>query len=236
MKKNIDFMNPEEQELWNILGKNTAPEVSPEVKTKFYAMLETEKNELAEGTEKPVFKGAAKSIAFKPNFNWAAAAVLVLLAGFGGYFIGKPKAGNVQNVEQLASDVQEMKQMMMLAMLENPMATERIKAVNYTQELKNVDDQVVEALFTTLNFDQNENVRLITLEALVELADNPKVRAGLVQALLKQESPLMQVALADAMVKLQEKASINAFKQLLKKENLDKTVKTKIERTIGALS
>jgi hypothetical protein len=208
------------------------------MKTSFYAMLETQKNELAEenNAEKPLLAISKKSFTFKPQFNWAAAAMLIIFAGVGGYFIGKPKAGNVQNVEQLASDVQEMKQMMMLAMLENPMATERIKAVSYTQELINVDEQVLEALFTTLNFDQNENVRLITLEALVELADNPKVRAGLVQSLLKQESPLMQVALADAMVKLQEKASIKEFKQMLKKENLDKTVKTKIERTIGALS
>jgi hypothetical protein len=238
-KNKIDFLNGEDQELWDKLGNNIAPEVSSKVKTNFYAMLELQKNEqsaVKPNVFKTYFEHAKNSISFKPKVSWAAAAMLVLFAGIGGYFMGKPKGRNVQNVEQLSADVQEMKQLMLLAMLENPTATERIKAVNYTQELNNVDNQVIEALFTTLNFDQNENVRLITLEALVELAHNPKVRAGLVKSLLKQESPLMQVALADVMVKLQMKTSVKEFKELLKKENLDKTVKIKIERTIGALS
>ena len=155
-----------------------------------------------------------------------------------GYFIGKPDNDALTSqseVKKLSSEVQAMKQLMMLSMLENPIATERLKAVSYTQELNNVDDQVVDALLTTLNFDQNENVRLVTLEALIQLADNPKVREGLVQSLLKQESPLMQVALADAMVKLQEKSSVKHFKQMLQKENLNEAVKGKIEKTIDVL-
>lgn len=121
-------------------------------------------------------------------------------------------------------------------MLENPTATERLKAVSYTQELNKVDDKVIDALLTTLNSDPNENVRLVTLEALVQLGNYPKVREGLVQSLMKQESPLVQVALADAMVKLQEKRSVKEFKQLLQKENLNKAVKGKIEKTIQVLS
>ncbi|MDZ7933765.1 MAG: hypothetical protein U5M51_02080 [Emticicia sp.] len=36
--------------------------------------------------------------------------------------------------------MQETKELMMLSMLENPTATERLKAVSYTQELNKVDD------------------------------------------------------------------------------------------------
>jgi HEAT repeat protein len=98
-----------------------------------------------------------------------------------------------------------------------------------------VNDKVLEALFTTLNTDDNENVRLVTLDALVELAANPTVREGLVASLLKQESPLMQVALADALVQLQEKKSVKSFKKLLENQQLNSGVKQKLEQSVKKL-
>ena len=47
---------------------------------------------------------------------------------------------------------------------------------------------------------------------------------------------MVQVALADVMVKLQEKRSMKAFRELLKKEGLNDLVKNKIEQTINYLS
>jgi hypothetical protein len=231
-----------EKSLWEQLGKLPSPEPSKDVKTRFHAMLDTfiaEEEAQKEGLFKTILERFKTVFAYKPAYNWAYAMILVVISSGAGYFLGRPNsemAANHTEVKRLSSEVQEMKQMMMLSMLENPVATERLKAVSYTQELNNVDDQVVEALLTTLNFDQNENVRLVTLEALIQLADNPKVREGLVQSLLTQESPLMQVALADAMVKLQEKRSVKQFKELLRKENLNDAVKGKIEKTILVLS
>lgn len=242
--ENNDFeFDKEEQDLWEKLGKIDTPSPSPEAKTRFYAMLDTYQNELEskkENSFQAIFERFKQAFKYKPAYNWAYALVLLALGGITGYFSGRTTANETlahqDKVEQLSSEVQEMKQMMMLSMLENPTATERLKAVSYTQELSTVDDQVIDALLTTLNFDQNENVRLVTLEALIQLAHHPKVREGLVQSLLKQESPLMQVALADAMVKLQEKRSVKQFKKLLKKDNLNNSVKSKIEKTIQVLS
>ena len=126
--------------------------------------------------------------------------------------------------------------MMMLSLLENPAASERLRAVSYTEEINEVDDKVVDALLTTLNNDANVNVRLVTLEALAKLADNVKVREGLVQSITQQESPLVQSALADIMVKLQEKRSVKPLRQLLRDDNLNHLVKGKIEQSIRELS
>lgn len=231
-----------EKSIWEQLGKMPTPEPSKDMKTRFHAMLDTFKHE-EEAKKESLFQVILERFitlfTYKPAYNWAYALLLITFAGLAGFFIGKPDnqiVASQNEVKKLSSEMQEMKQMMMLSMLENPTATERLKAVSYTQELNTVDDQVIDALLTTLNFDPNENVRLVTLEALVQLADNPKVREGLVQSLLKQESPLMQVALADAMVKLQEKRSVKQFKQMLQKENLNNAVKGKIEKTIKVLS
>ena len=126
--------------------------------------------------------------------------------------------------------------MMMLSLLENPAASQRLRAVSYTEEISQVDGKVVEALLTTLNNDSNVNVRLVTLEALAKLADHSAVREGLVQSITRQESPLVQSALADVMVKLQEKRSIKPLRQLLRDDRLNYLVKSKIEQSIRDLS
>ncbi|AFK03673.1 HEAT domain containing protein [Emticicia oligotrophica DSM 17448] len=231
-----------EKSLWEQLGRLQTPEPSRDMKPSFHAMLETYKAEVEEkkaNSWTKRFTDLQQIFTYKPAYNWAYGLVILVVGVSIGYFSGKPNStvtSSQEDVKKLSSEVQEMKEMMMLSMLENPTATERLKAVSYTQELPKVDDKIIDALLTTLNSDPNENVRLVTLEALVQLADNPKVREGLVQSLMKQESPLVQVALADAMVKLQEKRSIKQFKQLLQKENLNEAVKGKIEQTIQVLS
>jgi HEAT repeat protein len=135
-------------------------------------------------------------------------------------------------VKDLTLELNETKQTAMLSMLENNTAAERMKAVSYTQELKSVNDKIIIALFTTLNNDENENVRLATLDALVRFADNPKVREGLVASLLKQDSELMQVALANVMLQLQEKRSVTPLKKILENKNMNTLVKEKLEQTV----
>ncbi|WP_229250674.1 HEAT repeat domain-containing protein [Emticicia aquatilis] len=231
-----------EKQLWEQMGNLPTPNPSPNMKTRFHAMLDTYKAEVEDkkASSFSVFLMKLKQVfTYKTSNNWAYAIILIMMSGIIGYFAGKPNnqaVADQNDVKKLSSEVQEMKEMMMLSMLENPTATERLKAVSYTQELNKVDDKVIDALLTTLNSDPNENVRLVTLEALIQLGNNPRVREGLVQSLMKQESPLVQVALADAMVKLQEKRSVKQFKQLLQKENLNKAVKGKIEKTIQVLS
>ena len=61
------------------------------------------------------------------------------------------------------------------------------------------------------------------------------MREGLIQSIAKQESPLVQLALADVMVVLQEKNSVEKFNELLKKVDLNDTVRSRIERSVQAL-
>lgn len=239
MKERFDDI---EKQLWEDLGQIETPTPSPEMKTRFHAMLDTFKAEEEEKKERFYIKFIEQFkqvFTYKPAYNWAYAVVILALGGLIGFYAktnDNQIVASKNEIEKLSSEVQDMKQMMMLTMLKNPTATERLKAVSYTQELNTVDDKIIDALLTTLNSDHDPNVRLVTVEALVELADNPKVRKGLVLSLLKQDSPLVQVALADAMVRLQEKSSVKQFKKLLQKENLNDAVKGKIEHTIMALS
>jgi hypothetical protein len=79
------------------------------------------------------------------------------------------------------------------------------------------------------------NVRLSTLDALTQMAAHPEVRQGLIASIVQQDSPLLQSAIADVMLKLQEKKSVNSFKELLKQKGLNPGVKDKIKQTITQL-
>ncbi|GGM92125.1 hypothetical protein GCM10010967_26510 [Dyadobacter beijingensis] len=236
-----------DRQIWDGMAKIRVPEPGEAMRHNFYAMLD-EFKEADKAAARFSFQSMMERIREFPLPQWSVPQWTVqltfslLLVGLGWVIgnrmgRGKPDASAYQQqIETLASQVQDMKSTMMLTLLENPSATERLRAVGYTAEITQADDRVLEALFATLNNDPNVNVRLVTLEALTQYAGDASVREELVKSLALQDSPMVQVALADVMVKLQEKRSVKALKTLLQKEDLNDLVKVKIEQTIKDLS
>lgn len=167
-------------------------------------------------------------------FTRLALAASLLMVGFvGGYFLKGPSQD--KSVDQLSQQVSELKEMMMLSMLEKESATERLKAVSLTSDMNQVSKKVTDALFKTLNGDENVNVRLAALDVLMNYAKDSEVRTGLIKSISVQDSPLVQVALAELMVTLQEKKSVTELKKLLQSDKTPKEVKGKIEKSISVL-
>ena len=148
----------------------------------------------------------------------------------------KADAATASQVQALSEQLREMRQMMMLSLLQNPSASERMRAASYASDSRTISPDILSALLTTLNNDPNVNVRLTTLDALTQYARNAAVREGLIQSILQQDSPLMQEALADVMLKLQEKRSVPSFKKLLQEKGLNDMVRSRIEQVIAHLT
>lgn len=198
---------------------------SMKLDAKFYQALSDEK------------KASRKS---SINFNWSfllprlAFAVVLILAGFfSGYLLQSPSQKS--EVKQLTEEVSELKEMMMLSLLEKESAAQRLKAVSLTSEMPHASSKVTDALFTTLNQDENVNVRLAALEALEPYAKDSNVRSRLIESIALQDSPLVQVALAELMVAIQEKSSVKELKKLLDSDKTPKEVKSKISESINVL-
>lgn len=247
-----------DRQIWNNLARIRVPEPSEAMRTGFYTMLDDFKQS-EKAAPRFSLPGIMQRIRDTVKSQWHPSVWLpqqwtvpawtvqlafsLLLVGLGWVIGSRPGRGNrtdatayQQQIETLASQVQDMKSTMMLTLLENPSATERLRAVSFTSEIEQADDRVLEALFTTLNNDPNVNVRLVTLEALTQYAGKASVRERLVKSLAQQDSPMVQVALADVMVKLQEKRSVKALRTLLQKEDLNDLVKVKLEQSIKDLS
>jgi hypothetical protein len=229
----------EAREILTLMKEVRVPEPSADMEARFQGMLDAHKQSMSKDSSWKNFINRLQQLwSYQPKFQLAYSIVLLILGITLGYlFLNKgSKDNSEQQIAALSSKVEDMRQMMTLSLLENPSASERLRAVSYTEEITNINTQIIEALLRTLNEDPNVNVRLVTLEALTKYSEQPKVREELIRSIANQESPLMQSALADVMIRLQEKRSVSAFKHLLENTGADNPVKPKIEKTITQLS
>ena len=210
----------------NILAMET-PEPSLSLDERFRQMLSQEKRSIA-----PRGKLWLDWSNVVPRFGFAALALLVGLSI--GYFMRSP-VQKEQQIEALGQEISDLKEMMMLSMLEKESATDRLKAVGLTQGMDQASTKVTSALLKTLNNDENVNVRLAALDALRPFTEDGQIREALIHSIAKQKSPLVQVALAELMAALQEKAAIDELQKILKDNETPSDIKQKIQESIQVI-
>ncbi|MEO1053314.1 MAG: HEAT repeat domain-containing protein [Bacteroidota bacterium] len=215
------------------VAKIETPAPSDQLNAGFYKMLGEEKAMASKSFNlNEVINGWIERLGLSKGFVRLAYSLTLIIGGLAVGFL--MNQGKTKEIQTLSAEMKEMREMMMLTLLEKESISDRLRAVSMTDEV-GVNEKVVEALLQTLNNDDNVNVRLATIEGLYQYADNPKVREGLIQAITHQDSPLVQMALAEVMVALQEKRSVDELKEILKKENTPQEVKDKIEESIETL-
>lgn len=219
----------EPSKMENAVANMKFPEPTGDLDHRFYQMLALEKR-------------SKSSFSWREFFSWpqlapklALAAVTLILGVAIGYFI-KPQA-SVPNDQMavLTQELVDMKEMMMLSLLEKESATERLKAVSLTSDMNSASQKVTNALLETLNNDENLNVRLAALEALKPYGRNSEVREALIRSIAIQESPLVQVALAEAMAQLQVKSSVKELQKIMKSDKIPADAKSRIKQSIDIL-
>ena len=107
-----------------------------------------------------------------------------------------------------------MRQMVTLTLLQQQSAGERLRGVTWSNRMERPDSAVENALLTAVNRDPNVNVRLSAVDALQKFTANPAVRRALVDAIPVQDSPLVQIALIDAIVPLGDASAGSMLRQL----------------------
>lgn len=221
----------------SFLATVAVPEPTERLRSNFYQMLAEEKQKNKSRSRLANwFMTVWERFRTQITIGQVAYSFVVLVLGVAlGHNYNREQSAGEEKLVALTAEMQQMKKMMMLTLLEQPSATDRLKAVNLTTDMEQADDKVIKSLLQTLNSDPNVNVRLAAIEALYQHADNPAARTGLVSAITEQESPLVQLALADVMVAMQEKKSVNQLKKLLQQHNLNEAVKGKVEETIQVL-
>lgn len=205
------------------------PEPTAAMDVKFYSMLNAEEK----ATEKVSFIQKIERILFGSFPKQLAYTIIILVVGFYvGNFLNASEDPSVKKLEVAQQETQEVRSQLVLTLLDQPSANQRLQAVNEVNKLDTVTETIVKALFSTLNNDSNVNVRLSAIEALKNYTSMPIVREGLVASIVHQKSPLVQVELADLMVILQEKKAVKSFEKLIKEKDVNTSAKQKMEQSI----
>lgn len=204
------------QSAWEALEALPEAEPSPALGERFHTWLGEQERSGEVGAARrpasPINAGWSLGGWFGPRAAWAAAAV-ALLVGFGaGARLSEPSES--AEMVTLRGEVRTLNRLVTLSLLSQPAASDRLQGVAYGRDAA-PDGRVTEALVETLRHDDNVNVRLAAVEALAGAARNSDIRGRLIAALGEQQSPLVQIAIADVVLASDGAGAREALARLL---------------------
>lgn len=196
---------------------------SSNLRSNFYNMLEEEKQ--LQGT-KVVQLRPKSSFNYKYAFQIAASFLLLFLGYFTGTFTTKQDAN--EEIAALKTQTIQLKENMLLAMIDNTSASKRIQAVNYSEELEQPDEKITNALIDRMYYDTNINVRLAAAEALSKYSESESVKKAFIDALSTEKDPSLQIAIIQFLVQTQEKRALDSMQKLLDQPETPDYVKAEV--------
>ena len=212
-------------------------EVEPDdsLRINFYHMLH---NEIKKN------KGIGTPGLQRESLPWYNHIIFKIAAGFallicgtliGIIFFSRISNSHQAQLEQLRSEVTNLKKAAMFTMLKEESSSYRIQALNYAEELDTPDENLIEVLVKTLNTDKNVNVRMAAAYALSKYADQQPVCDSLVRSLSLQSDPILQVTLINILVERREKSAVKPIQKIITDENTLEDVKNVAENGIKLL-
>lgn len=149
----------------------------------------------------------------------------------------KPKEETIsQQIATLRREMKMTQELVILSLLKDQSASERLKGLNYAAALNNPKPAVIQALIKTLREDESLNVRLSTIETLERFKQTDEVKKVLVNQLTQTSEPTEQTTLIETLVRMRVKESLPIFEQLQKDEKVDRSVRLLAGSGIGELA
>lgn len=223
----------ESRQITQLISKEEMLVPDDSVRINFYHMLHSE----IKKSEKNISSSSLKQINNRLNISWMriAAGVALLITGtFIGLLIhsGSVRSGEIK---QLRAEVSELKKNSMFTMLNQVSSSDRIMAVSYAEDLVNPDQNIIDVLVKTLNYDKNVNVRMAAAYALSKFADQGAVCDSLVKSLAFQEDPILQITLINILAERREKSAFKTIQDIISNKNTINEVRVVAQNSLGVL-
>jgi anti-sigma factor RsiW len=226
------------QALQSTIDTTPAPEPPERMRRRFFAMLET--HTAAEQRRSDIFGPARRGVArwfealLPQNPVFQAAAMLALLAG--GLWLGTRMAPPRPDAElaELREQIKTITRLVAYTAAQDTPASDRLRTVltggNGTSGAQTARTS---SLLTTLALDPNVNVRLSALEALYPQSDSSDVRSGVLAALSRETSPLVQVAMIDFLTAAKAQEAQPVFERISQQPEINENVRAAARRGIS---
>lgn len=215
------------QKTLTALDKLPEPEPSPRLRANFNLWLEEAQAELDAPSPFALARSRIDSffaalLPSRPALQFALTVVVLIVGVVAGtrllptaepQVIVRADPATQQELADLREQVESMNRVVSTQLLAQP-ASNRLQGVIAALNEGESDDRTLARLLNTLAFDPSVNVRLTALEALYAHVDLAPVRAGVLNALPRESSPLVQVAMIDFVVASRDggaEAALNAL-------------------------
>ena len=230
-RREFDALNT----MWEKLGRSPGELPDASLHERFHEMLDAYEQGLKRPGRTPVrIRGESLLDRFRsghPAFQIGLAVCLLAVGILCGYGLAG-SSRNSQELAQLRAEVHGLSNLLTVSLLHQESASERLKGVSWSSRLEATDPAISAALVYTMKHDRNVNVRLAALDALARDISSPDVRHEIIHALPGQASPLMQVALVDLLVQINDRESRDVLQQAMNKPNLHPDVLKRIKQGI----
>lgn len=130
------------------------------------------------------------------------AACLAIIFSFAFWFTNK---------ESISKEEQEL-----LANLDADSAGKRLEGVYaFNDEYQKEDTRIINRLIQILHQDENANVKIATIDGLLQFPKNEKIRKNLISALENEDKPLVQIKLIKALSILRENRAQKSLEKII---------------------
>jgi hypothetical protein len=196
----------EESQLWETLGDIPGEDPSPNLRRNFYHNLEK--------ASRPTMSMKLRELlGFSGNMGWLTATACILVGLGAGQLFGSPADDDVR-LAMLEENVSMLNRNLILDRLENDTASKRLRGVMDAAALVGSDEEISTALLLRATEDRVRSVRSAAISALGPQMATPSIGGRLMDMLQNAESPLLQKALVDLVLRHGSQLQISELQRL----------------------
>ena len=184
----------DEQQLWQALENVSQPEPPPRLRRKFYGELD----KLGRATPLDRWRSWLGLTGNRGVLTAMSCAVVGIVAGM---LLKGPEAVDRSELTDLQQQVAQLNRNLILDRLENVSASKRLLGVLDAATMAEHDTEIARALLSRAVDDRVYSVRAAAIDAIGPQLNTPAVGDELMGLLEKTDSPLVQLALVDLVLR-----------------------------------
>ena len=190
----FDGENPSEQALWKTLGDLPQAEPSADMRRAFHSRLQN-------AYRMPLHRRLQALLGLSSNVGWVTAAACLLLGIGAGQLVIRTDDASADRLAALESNVAMLNRSLILDRLQNDSASKRLQGVLDAAYAAESDTEIARALLQRATEDRAPLVRTAAIDALGPHFNSMSIRKPLMELLRDTDSPLVQLALVDLVLR-----------------------------------
>lgn len=150
-----------------------------------------------------------------------------------GWFLGSiSNSDDKELLQSLQNKLNSNNQLLVLTLLQQSSASDRLQAANVSNILPDLDDQIIAALVKALESDSDPNVKIKCAEALAIHLNPDSLSKIFGNALELQKEPLIQLILINYLKSIGNTESMRIVNSYLNSDKVDDFVKSEVKKPI----